>query len=250
MPSTAHVPPLPAPWVIAIDGPSASGKSSTAGAVAEQLGLVHLDSGALYRGVTRVALDRGRVAGLGAVLEQPARLIGESQRRNLTLTKTASGFVATLDGVAADSIIRTPEVTAGVSAVAAVPSIRDWVDRQLRSIAAASGGAVIDGRDIGTVVFPEASLKIYLIASARARARRRLEQRGEAVGEAALAAETARLSARDAADSQRAVAPLKMAADALPLDGTDLTFAEQVAWIVSRARSMGIGKGGKERTGA
>ncbi|MEP6472234.1 MAG: (d)CMP kinase [Gemmatimonadota bacterium] len=228
--------------MIAIDGPSASGKSSTAGAVAEQLGLAHLDSGALYRGMTRIALDRSGSVGVESVLGAPERLIQEAERRKLTLTSTPAGFVPRLDGMDADPLIRTPVVTAGVSAVSAVPAIREWVDHQLRAIARSAGGAVVDGRDIGTVVFPEAPLKIYLIASARARARRRLEQRGEAVGEATLAAETARLSARDQADSQRAVAPLRMAADALPLDGTDLTFAEQVAWIVSRARSIGIGQ--------
>jgi cytidylate kinase len=222
--------------IIAIDGPSASGKSSTADAVAKALGLVHLDSGALYRGLTRIALDRARGQTLPESLAVPQRVLAEAERRHLTLTLSRGAFTPSLDEKAAESVIRTPEITAGVSAVSAVPELREWVDRQLRSIASTVAGAVVDGRDIGTVVFPDAPLKIYLIASARARARRRLEQRGEGTDELTLAAETARLNARDEADSKRPVAPLKMAIDALPLDGTDLTFAEQVAWIVARAR--------------
>lgn len=228
-------PPTP-PSVIAIDGPSASGKSSTADAVAKALGMVHLDSGALYRGLTRIALDRARGQSLPEVLAVPQRVLAEAERRRLTLSLVRGAIVPSLDGKPAESVIRTPEVTAGVSAVSAVPALREWVDAHLRALAAASVGAVVDGRDIGTVVFPNATLKIFLIASARARAKRRLEQRGEPLDEARLAKETARLAARDEADSSRAVAPLQMASDALPLDGTDLTFPEQVAWIVARAR--------------
>jgi cytidylate kinase len=228
------------PPVIAIDGPSASGKSSTADAVARALGLVHLDSGALYRGLTRVALDLAGADRLPADGIDAVVVLAEAGRRELGLKESGHGFVAWLDGRPAEDRIRTPEVTAGVSAVSAVPALREWVDRQLRAAARIGPGAVVDGRDIGTVVFPDAALKVYLIASSRARARRRLEQRGEALDEVRLSAETARLTARDEADSQRAVAPLRMASDALPLDGTDLTFAEQVDWIVGQARRLGL----------
>lgn len=244
MPATAPGSLLPAPLVIAIDGPSASGKSSTADAVARALGLVHLDSGALYRGLTLIALDLTGTDRLQPEALDAHPILQEAQKRGLELRENGGSFGAWLDGRPAEDRIRTPEVTAGVSAVSAVPALREWVDRQLRATARAGRGAVVDGRDIGTVVFPDAALKIFLIASPRARARRRLEQRGEALDEARLAAETERLTVRDKADSERAVAPLRMAADALPLDGTDLTFAEQVAWIVSRAHSLGIQPGG------
>ncbi|HKV74554.1 MAG TPA: (d)CMP kinase [Gemmatimonadales bacterium] len=227
--------------VIAIDGPSASGKSSTADAVARALGLIHLDSGALYRGLTRIALDFGET-GAGLSTLDPRRLIAEAERRGLLLRDDQGSVHAWLDGRPAEDRIRTAEVTSGVSAVSAIPALRDWVNAQLRATAAAGAGAVVDGRDIGTVVFPDAALKVFLVASPAARARRRLGQRGEAIDPARLADETARLAARDDADSQRAVAPLTMAADALPLDGTDLTFQEQVAWIVKRGRSLGLGR--------
>jgi len=203
--------------------------------------MVHLDSGALYRGLTRVALDLAGAATLPAEAIDVAAVIAESERRALRLQEDGGRYHAWLDGRPAEDRIRTAEVTAGVSAVSAVSALREWVDRRLRTTAGAGPGAVVDGRDIGTVVFPDAPLKIFLIASPAARARRRLEQRGEPLDRDRLAEETARLTARDEADSRRAVAPLSMAGDALPLDGTDLTFDEQVAWIVARARSIGLG---------
>jgi cytidylate kinase len=235
-----HLSPLTPHPVIAIDGPSASGKSSTADAVAHALGLVHLDSGALYRGLTRVAIDLAGTGSLPSGALDAAAISAEAERRGLALREVRGRYFAWMDGRPAEDRIRTAEVTAGVSAVSAVPALRDWVDRRLRNTAAGGPGAVVDGRDIGTVVFPGAPLKIFLIASPAARARRRLEQRGEGLDAARLAAETARLAARDEADSRRAVAPLHMAADALPLDGTDLSFEEQVAWIVARAQERGL----------
>ena len=218
--------------VIAIDGPAASGKSSTARAVAEQLGFAHLDSGALYRGVTLVAL---RHAAPDALLE-PVRILREAEARGLQLQFDGRGYAVYLGGVSADEAIRSPEVTARVSAVAAVPEIREWVTERLRRLARAGQSVVVDGRDIGTVVFPEADLKIFLTASPRTRAGRRLTQRGQVVEPTLLDRETASLAARDQADSAREAAPLRQAADAVPLDGTDLTFEEQVACISALAR--------------
>lgn len=240
----SHLSPFTSHPVIAIDGPSASGKSSTADAVARELGLIHLDSGALYRGLTRIALDLAGTDTLPAGAIEAGVVIAEAERRSLGLQADEGRYHAWLDGRPAEDRIRTAQVTAGVSAVSAVPALRDWVDRRLRRTAGEGPGAVVDGRDIGTVVFPDAPLKIFLIASPAARARRRLQQRRETLDQARLAEETARLAARDEADSRRAVAPLSMAGDALPLDGTDLTFDEQVAWIVARARSLGLGRRG------
>jgi cytidylate kinase len=220
--------------VIAIDGPAASGKSSTAQAVADALGFSHLDSGALYRGVTLVAIrECGAVPG-GPLSPNAILLAAES--RGLALHSDGRGYSVYLGGEPVDAAIRTPEVTRLVSAVAALPEIREWVNERLRGLSRAGRSFVVDGRDIGTVVFPDATLKVFLTASARTRAERRLRQRGEQVDPAVLERETAALTARDEADSQRSVAPLQAAPDAIPLDGTDLTFAEQAERIATLAR--------------
>ncbi len=221
--------------VIAIDGPSASGKSSTAEAVARALGFAHLDSGALYRGVTLVAL-RHTGAVPGGPLDANALLLAAG-RRGLALHFDGRGYAVYLNGEPADDAIRTAEVTALVSAVSALPEVREWVNERLRSLPRAGQSVVVDGRDIGTVVFPEAPLKVFLTASPRTRAERRLAQRGQASDPAMLERETAALAARDQADSSRAVAPLRMASDAVPLDGTDLPFTQQVEQIVTLARA-------------
>lgn len=224
--------------VIAIDGPAASGKSSTALAVAGELGFAHLDSGALYRGVTLVAI-RDCGAARGGPLS-PQEIMRAAERRGLQLHYDGISFAVYLEGAPADAEIRTPEVTALVSAVSAMPEVREWVNERLRVLARAGMSLVVDGRDIGTVVFPDAGLKIFLTASPRTRAARRLSQRGLAAPHDQLERETAVLTARDEADSRRAVAPLKIAADAIPLDGTALTFEQQVGQIVELARQRGM----------
>lgn len=221
--------------VIAIDGPAASGKSSTAQAVAEALGFTHLDSGALYRGATLVGLRHG--------LEDPLVLVPALDRHRLTLHHDGTRFNVWLGEGSVEQEIRAPEVTSRVSAVSALPPVRVWVNQRLRGMAAAGHSLVVDGRDIGTVVFPDAQLKIFLTASPRTRAARRLAQRGEGETPAILEREAALLALRDEADSRRAVAPLKIAGDAVPLDGTGLSFEAQVAEIVrlARDRMPGIG---------
>lgn len=225
------------PGIIALDGPAASGKSSTARAVAERLGFCHLDSGALYRAVTRVALDEAARAGVANPVAVPAEpVLRAAEDRGLMLQPDGVTFACYLDGGPADERIRTPEVTAHVSAVSAVPVVREWVNARLRELARAGVGLVVDGRDIGTVVFPDADLKVFVTATAEARARRRLLQRDGTVDPAAVAAEAERLTARDRADASRAVAPLRRADDALDLDTTALGFEEQVERIVGLAR--------------
>ena len=226
--------------VIAIDGPSASGKSSTARAVAQALGFAHLDSGSLYRGVTLVALREGvrrGLAGRAAISDlSPETVLRAAEDRGLMLQSDGVGFAAYLDGEPAEDAIRSNEVTVHVSAIAAIPVVREWVNTRLRAMVRAGQDVVVDGRDIGTVVFPEADLKIFLTASAEARAGRRISQRGKAVGPGDLDAETQALAARDHADSTREVAPLRPADDAVHLDTTALNFSEQVRFIVDRAR--------------
>ncbi|MFI5234887.1 MAG: (d)CMP kinase [Gemmatimonadales bacterium] len=227
--------------VIAIDGPAASGKSSTARGVAEALGVAHLDSGALYRGLALIALELAAEREGGAVEDvAPGAVIAAAEHRGFELRSDGVSFIAWLDGLPAEERIRTPAVTRAVSPVSAVAPLRDWVNARLRGVVAAGPVAVVDGRDIGTIVFPEAGLKVFLTATPEERARRRLTQRGQGADEAALAREAAVLAARDRADSTRAVAPLKRAPDALVLDTTGMTLAEQVSWIVGQARRRGI----------
>ncbi|HEU4801248.1 MAG TPA: (d)CMP kinase [Gemmatimonadales bacterium] len=227
--------------VLAIDGPSASGKSSTARAVAEALGYFHLDSGALYRGVTLAALRelaRRNEAGGDPLSLDPEVMLRSAEDLGLALHPDGVGFAAYLGGEPADVEIRGERVTSHVSAVSALPVVREWVNARLREMVRAGMNVVVDGRDIGTVVFPDAELKIFLTATPEARARRRLAQRGDPVDPAATDREARLLAARDAADSSRPVAPLHQAPDALPLDTSAMGFAEQVAWIVDQARSI------------
>ncbi|HYF40647.1 MAG TPA: (d)CMP kinase [Gemmatimonadales bacterium] len=227
--------------VIAIDGPSASGKSSTARAVAEALGFAHLDSGSLYRGVTLVALREGARRGLprpGPSVLNPETILRAAEDRGLMLQPDGAGFSAYLEGEPAEDALRSAEVTAHVSTIAAMPVVREWVNARLRALVRAGQDVVVDGRDIGTVVFPDADLKIFLTASPEARAGRRISQRGMVVQPDHLDAETQALAARDQADSTRAIAPLRPAEDAVHLDTTSLDFREQVRLIVDRARPL------------
>jgi cytidylate kinase len=228
--------------VVAIDGPSASGKSTTARAVAEALGFAHLDSGSLYRGVTLVGIRetarRNRPGDDPLTVVGPEAILRAAEDRGLMLQPDGAGFAAYLDGEPVDAVIRGAEVTARVSAVSAVPVIREWINSRLRATVRTGRDVVVDGRDIGTVVFPDAELKIFLTATPQARAGRRINQRGSPVDPPGLEAEAAALAARDQADSTRAVAPLKAAPDAVPLDTTALAFPEQVRFIVELARPI------------
>jgi len=217
--------------VIAIDGPAASGKSSTGGMVADALGWCHLDTGSLYRGLTRVAIDAGE-------LSDPAAILAAAGARNLHLRLEDREAVVMLDGLPAEDRLRGPEVAATVSQVAALPAIRDWANAQFRAIVEAGGATVLDGRDIGTAVFPDAPLKIFLTASPEVRAGRRLLQGGKPITPDDLTREAQVLTARDSADATRAVAPLRRAPNAVVVDTTELTLAGQVDRIVALAREI------------
>jgi CMP/dCMP kinase len=220
--------------VIAIDGPSASGKSTTAAAVARELGALHLDSGALYRALTALALELGHREGRrpGA-----AAVVGAAEARGLELREAGGSLLPFLDGKDAEPLLRTPQVNALVSEVSAWPPVREWVNARLREAAGATRLLVLDGRDIGTAVFPAAPLKVFLTATPEARARRRLLQRGGSPTAREVAHEAALLAERDRKDSARPVAPLRRADDAVLLDTSELDFAEQVGEIVRLARS-------------
>jgi CMP/dCMP kinase len=219
--------------IIAIDGPAGSGKSSTARAVARRLGFRHLDSGAFYRAITWAALQRG-------VPEEqwPGLTHGQLDELDVMGRPGPTGFTLLVAGREVADEIRAPEVNAAVSIMARVPAVRDWLLQTLRD-AARGTDLVADGRDIGTVVFPEAELKVFLVADPAERARRRLLQMGLPDDPASVRDEVRRIEARDRIDSGRAVAPLRAAADARTLDTTRLSFEAQVETIVSWARSAG-----------
>jgi cytidylate kinase len=226
--------------VIAIDGPAASGKSSTAGMVAERLGWAHLDSGALYRALTLAALDNLGEGGRRKGEEWPAQQVVDlASRLPVRLVLAGSRFRPEVAGADVEQAIRGERVTRFVSVIAAMPEVRTWVNTQQRqAVEGGRGrGVVVDGRDIGTIVFPEAPLKVFLTATPHERARRRLFQRGQAVDTDLLRRESQALEARDAADSNRRVAPLKPAQDAVLLDTTSLTLEEQVTHVVELARA-------------
>ena len=224
--------------VIAIDGPAASGKSSTAARVAERLGWAHLDSGALYRALTLAALDR-LVEGTSRAMEgwPVQRILALADELPVRLVLSGAEFRPEVAGVDVDQAIRSQRVTTHVSAVAALPPVRAWVNaRQREAVQAHPEGVVVDGRDIGSVVFPDAPLKVFLTATPDERARRRLAQRGQPLEGTLVARESAELAARDHADATRPLAPLKAAADAVLLDSTRLSLDEQVDHVVALAR--------------
>jgi cytidylate kinase len=223
--------------IIAIDGPAGSGKSSTARAVAKELNFRHLDSGAFYRAITYAAMQRGIAPGEWGKLS-PAEL----EALRVSAEPADVGFRMLVDGVDVSEAIRGAEVNARVSAMARIPAVRDWLLETLRDTALKSD-LVADGRDIGTVVFPDAELKIFLVAEPRTRAQRRLAQMGLPSDPDAVAAELARIEERDLVDSSRDIAPLRAADDAIRVDTTDLGFEAQVSLIVGLARERRVRPG-------
>jgi cytidylate kinase len=219
--------------VVAIDGPAGSGKSTTAHAVAAALGYEHLDSGALYRAVTLVALEEPGAPETW----RPEALVARARLRGVTMQRGGNRgtFDVTVGGTTVGEPLRSEAVTREVSRVAAMGPVRDYVNGILR-VLAKDGGVVLDGRDIGTVVFPDAEVKVFLVADPDERARRRLLERGRTPDAGSVAAEAAALVQRDEHDSRRAVAPLVRAPDAALLDTTRLSVEEQVNAVVDLVR--------------
>lgn len=214
--------------IIAIDGPAGAGKSTVTRQVAKRLGLVYLDTGAMYRAVTWLLQSLNLPAQESKALEQALSAL------ELRLEAQPQGDqLVWVNGKNVTEQIRTAEITAGVSAVAALPSVRNALTAQQRRLGA-SGGLVAEGRDIGTAVFPNAELKVYLTATVAERARRRsadLIQRGLPLP--ALEQIEQEINRRDQLDSTRAVAPLCKASDALELVSDGMSIEQVVQQIVS-----------------
>ncbi|CAN5807613.1 (d)CMP kinase [soil metagenome] len=208
--------------IIAVDGPAGSGKSTIAAAVAKRLEVNHIDTGAMYRAlalkVLRSALAPEDATAVSGVLAETDISVGNGR--------------VVLDGEPVEKLIRTPQVTAVSSVVAQHQRVRVWmVDRQRQVVHGAPGGAVVEGRDIGTVVLPDADLKVYLTASEEQRARRRAAERGASQAEVLL-----EVSSRDARDISRVHSPLRAADDAVVIDTTDLSVDEVVDRVLESIR--------------
>lgn len=212
----------PQPLVVAMDGPSGTGKSSVSRKLAARLGARYLDTGAMYRAATLQVLREGLdPCDVTAIIAMTASL-------PLTIGTDPAGEVILLAGQDVSSEIRGEAVTRAVSAVSAIPQVREYLVARQREIAASGPRFVVEGRDIGTVVLPAADVKIYLTASAPARAHRRNQQNiaeGRGDNYAAVLADVER---RDNLDSTRAASPLRAAADAIPVDTSELSLTEVI----------------------
>jgi cytidylate kinase len=245
----ASTPPVPATAatagkpIVAIDGPSGSGKSTVARRVAQRLGFRYLDTGAMYRALTWQALDQRLdledATALGELAERVRLEPGTNPRRP----------TIAIDGTDVSAPIRSRAVTNAVSAVSAVPAVRAALVRRQRELMA-DGGIVVEGRDIGTTVAPDAPLKIFLTASSEARAARRHRQLA-AAGDAAAEQDTrAEIERRDARDSNRAASPLSQAPDAVVVDSTTRTIDEVVGEVLAVATQRGLAPRAPRRAAA
>lgn len=209
-------------FIIAIDGPSGSGKSTTAKLVADALDLLYLDTGAMYRGITLAASD--------AKYKPESSTKFETFLQTLKIEFTKEGLFV-LNGTVRESEIRSPEIAAQVSQYSALPEVRKYLTQLQRTIAE-TRSCVLDGRDIGTVVFPNAQFKFFLVADIDVRAKRRfleLQQKGV---QTTLESVKKNLEERDYQDSNRAVSPLKKADDAIEINTTNQTIQQQAEEII------------------
>lgn len=207
--------------IIAIDGPSGAGKGTIARTIANSLNYRHVDTGAMYRAVGWKALHDG------IALDDEAAVAALAEASDIIV----EGGKASIDGHDVTAAIRTPDIDKAASVVARMPRVREVLVARQRRIGA-QGGIVMEGRDIGTVVFPNADLKIYLDASTEERARRRLNDPAHTGGQAGQAAVAASIEARDRSDTTRTASPLTMAEDAVLIDTTGVPIPDVVARVM------------------
>jgi cytidylate kinase len=218
--------------VIAIDGPSGSGKSTVGKAIARRLGYLYIDSGAVYRAVGQKALDTN------TPLEDAASVARLARQASIKLEGDPDHLQVLLDGSDVSEQIRLPDASHASSVVATIPEVRDAVVEKLREMARA-GGVVMDGRDIGTKVFPDAQVKLFLDASLDVRARRRCEEERERGRDVTVEQIRAELETRDRRDRERTATPLVKAPDAVFIDTSDLPLDAVIerALEIARTRS-------------
>jgi len=211
--------------VIAIDGPAASGKSTTARLVAGRLGYLHVDTGAMYRAITLKVLSAG-------INPDDSVEVGKlAEKTGITISVSGDSTGVILDGTDVTGKIRTPEVTRAVSQISSIPAVRKLMVAEQRRLAS-GGGVVLEGRDIGTVVLPDADVKIFLVADESERARRRQKQLREKKVEVMLGDLLSEIHERDRKDSSRDMSPLRRAEDAVEVDTSGLTVDGQVGRII------------------
>ena len=219
---------------IAVDGYSSTGKSSFARLIAKEFSFLYLDSGALYRSVTLFAIRNGMTGEGGSV--DAVALSASLPEIRISFRNDRDGSHTFLGDECVDEAIRTIEVSSYVSPVAVIPEVREFVDRILRDYGKA-GRVVMDGRDIGTTVFPDAELKIFMVADANVRAMRRLKEMKASGSDADFDTVLENLKTRDYIDSHRETSPLRQAEDAIVLDNTDMTLEDQMVWLRDIVRS-------------
>jgi cytidylate kinase len=210
---------LPPDLIIAIDGPVGAGKTTAARLLARRLGYCHIESGAMYRALAWKALTQG------IDLSDPAALVNLLSQTTLELRPTADGFVVVVDGADITGALRSPQIQAAASVLSVHASVREKLVEKQRDLGA-QGGVVMDGRDIGTVVFPDAAMKFYLTASLDERGRRRFQESSQEFG--TIEATLEEVAERDRRDTERVASPLKPAANAILIDTTRLGPEEVV----------------------